>query len=136
MYVEFVNVYDEYKDIGLQMIGFPTNQFLELEPGSPAEIIAFARDTMQAKFPIMMKTDVNGPNAHAVFKHLRRNSPEFYNEKTGKIKNIPWNWAKFILDDQGNIIAYQHPRESLYHKIDLIEEKCGVRVMTTDQSDI
>lgn len=136
MYVEFVNVYDEYKDIGLQMIAFPTNQFLALEPGGPAEIIEFARGTMQAKMPIMAKTDVNGPEAHAVFKYLRRNSPEFYNEKTGKIKNIPWNWAKFILDEKGTIITYQHPRESLYHKIDLIEEVCGVRVMTTDQSDI
>ena len=98
MYVEFVNVFEEYKEFGLTLIAFPCNQFLKLEPGTDEEIYDFAREKMGVTFPIMKKCEVNGPDAHDVWKHLRRNTKEFYNEDTGKIKNIPWNWAKFYVN--------------------------------------
>ena len=57
--------------MGLQMLAFPCNQFLNLEPGCNDDIEKFIREDMGAAFPIMEKVEVNGPNTHAVFKHLR-----------------------------------------------------------------
>ena len=76
---------------------------------------------MEAKFPIMDKCDVNGELAHPIFKYLRRNTEGFYNPRTGKIRNIPWNFCKFILDEHGQILFYSNPRQSLYKNIDEIE---------------
>ena len=100
---------------------------MALEHNNIDEVIEFARVTMGAHFPLMEKCKVNGPDAHELWKHLRRNTPEFFNKQTGKIKNIPWMWTKFYVDVLGRIVAYQHPRESIYLKIDLIEEMIGVR---------
>ena len=97
--MELVNVYDEYKQYGVQIIGFPCAQFLFLEDKqTPEEMIEFARVKMGAQFPIMAKCDVNGPDAHPVYKYLRRVTGVFRNEETGKIRNIPWNFTRFFLD--------------------------------------
>ncbi len=69
---------------------------------------------MGSTFPLMQKCNVNGPDAHPLFKYLKRNWKPFYNAETGKIQNIPWAWAKFFLDSKGKIVLYQHPRESIY----------------------
>ena len=61
---------------------------------------------MGATFPIMEKCDVNGENAHIIFKKLRKNTECFYNKETGKIRSVPWNFAKFVLDEDGNVIMY------------------------------
>ena len=65
---------------------------------------------MGAHFPLLAKCDVNGQNAHEVFKFLRNNTECFKNLNTGKIKNIPWNFSKFIVDSEGNVIKYLNPR--------------------------
>lgn len=67
-YTELVNVYNEYNDHGLTVIAFPSNQFLSQEPGSNKEIEEYARITMKAHFPLMDKCDVNGKNAHPIWK--------------------------------------------------------------------
>jgi len=59
-YVELVNVFNEYAEHGLQVIAFPSNQFLRQEPKNNAEIEEYARLTMHAQFPLMDKCDVNG----------------------------------------------------------------------------
>lgn len=61
---------------------------------------------MGATFPLMKKCDVNGETAHQVFKYLRKTTDCFHNKQTGKIKNIPWNFAKFILDNNGDVVMY------------------------------
>ena len=82
---------------------------------------------MGATFPVMQKIDVNGETAHPVFKKLRKNTPCFHNTATGKIKNIPWNFTKFVVDETGKMVMYQNPRESLYRCIDEIEAVLGLR---------
>jgi hypothetical protein len=70
---------------------------------------------------------VNGPEAHQVFKQLRKKTKCFTNPTTGKIKNIPWNFAKFILDANGEVVIYSNPRQSLYKSIDEIEAILGLK---------
>lgn len=53
------------------------------------------------------------------------------NSETGKIKNIPWNYSKFIIDLDGEIVLYANPRKSLYTMIDLVEMELGLKVDTT-----
>lgn len=65
---------------------------------------------MGASFPLMEKAEVNGLNAHPVFKKLRKSTKCFYNTETGKIKNIPWNFSKFIIDQEGKVLIYSNPR--------------------------
>ena len=62
-YSELVTVYNEYSNHGIQLIGFPSNQFFQ-EQGSPAEIKKYAQETMNVTFPVMQKCDVNGPGTH------------------------------------------------------------------------
>lgn len=126
-YTELVNLYNEYSDHGLTVIAFPSNQFLSQEPGSNKEIEDYARVTMKAQFPLMDKCDVNGKNAHPVWKYIRKNIECFNNPQTGKIRNIPWNFSKFLVDENGNIIAYLNPRQSLYTIIDQIEVMIGLK---------
>ena len=89
---------------------------------------------MGATFPIMQRCLVNGQQAHPIFKILRKNTACFHNKENGKIKNIPWNFTKFIIDAQGTLIMYQNPRESLYNKIDEIECVLGLRGGPADKS--
>ena len=60
-------LYDEYKDQGLQVIGFPCNQFAEQEPGSSAEAESFCQINYGVKFPMFAKLDVNGEEAHPLY---------------------------------------------------------------------
>jgi hypothetical protein len=82
---------------------------------------------MGATFPLMDKCNVNGPETHEVFRLLRKKTNCFTNPKTGKIKNIPWNFAKFIIDANGEVVIYSNPRQSLYKSIDEIESLLGLK---------
>ena len=62
-----------------------------------------------------------------MFKALRKQTECFYNSETGKIKNIPWNFSKFVLDQEGKVVMYANPRESLYRNIDEIEAVLGLK---------
>ena len=72
-------------------------------------------------FPMFAKIDVNGKNAHEVFKYLRSECPDF-NYKSGKVKEIPWNFCKFILNKEGKFVRYLNPKESIFEARTLIEE--------------
>lgn len=91
-------MHEEYASFGMQVVVFPSDQFLGMEHNKPEEIIEYARKKMGATFPLMEKCLVNGEQAHPIFKCLRKQTPCFYNSETGKIKNIPFNFSKFILD--------------------------------------
>ena len=82
---------------------------------------------MGANFPLMEKTKVNGENAHPIWKRLRKKTSCFQNLETGKVRNIPWNFAKFIIDEKGEIVIYSNPRQSLYKSIDEIENILGIK---------
>jgi glutathione peroxidase len=100
-------LYRKFKDRGLALLGFPCNQFGGQEPGSAQEIDSFCRLQYDITFPMFMKIDVNGPNAHPLFRFLK-------SQKKGLLgtEAIKWNFTKFLVDGQGSVIARFGPRET------------------------
>jgi glutathione peroxidase len=100
-------LYRKFKDRGLVVLGFPCNQFGGQEPGSAQEIDSFCRQQYDITFPMFMKIDVNGPDAHPLFKFLK-------SQKKGLLgtEAIKWNFTKFLVDGPGNVIARFGPRET------------------------
>ena len=89
------NLYNEFKDDGLEIIGFPCNQFGKQEPGSAEEIKSFCDHKYDLSFQLSEKVEVNGSNAHPVFKYLK-------SELKGKLNDaIKWNFTKFLVDRNG-----------------------------------
>ncbi|MDI2027955.1 glutathione peroxidase [Saccharopolyspora sp. TS4A08] len=112
----------EFADKGLRIVGFPCNQFLGQEPGTDEQIQEFCRLTYDVTFPVLGKIDVNGPEAAPLFAHLRAEAPgdwgphhgEFYDKISAVTPatepgDIVWNFTKFLLDDQGEVLARYEP---------------------------
>lgn len=111
-----------YKDQGLEIIGFPSNQFLEQEPGSSEEIVSFCKINYGVTFELSQKMDVRGESADPLFKFLAEKAPfEGYDVKTeGGAKmqgflgeklphllegnDIKWNFTKFLVNKKGDVI--------------------------------
>ncbi|CAH1764564.1 2660_t:CDS:2 [Entrophospora sp. SA101] len=93
-------LYQQFKDQGFVVLGFPCNQFGSQEPGTNEEIIEFCSMNYNVSFPIMSKVDVNGDNAHPVYKYLK-------SQKSGiaGIKAVKWNFEKFLIDKNGNVVS-------------------------------
>lgn len=118
-------LYQKYKDKGLVIIGFPCDQFAHQEPGSDAEIEEFCRLNHGVTFPLMKKTDVNGPQEHPVFTYLKEAAPaEEYkglkakatqkmlktlSKSVEKESDILWNFTKFMINRDGSIIKRYAP---------------------------
>jgi glutathione peroxidase len=113
--------YDKWSSKGLEIIAFPCNQFGKQEPGTPEEIDAFIRDKYSCKFPIMEKVEVNGENTHPVYAFLRNNS-ELYDSKTDLTEEISWNFAKFIVSQEGKVLKYFNPKISAKTALEFMEE--------------
>ena len=79
------------------VIGFPCNQFGNQEPGTTEEIKAFCTNIYGITFPISQKVEVNGPNAHEIYKYCKENSG---------VTNIGWNFEKFLVSTSGSITHY------------------------------
>lgn len=91
-------LYKDYKDKGLEILGFPCNQFGAQEPGSADEIGEFCQINYGVSFKMFEKIDVNGPNTHPIFKFLKE-------EKGGILgDDIKWNFTKFLIGKDGNVI--------------------------------
>jgi glutathione peroxidase len=92
-------LYQTHKDKGFVILGFPCNQFGSQEPGSEKEIEQFCSINYGVSFPMFAKIDVNGDNTHPLYKYLK-------SEKPGTLgtKKIKWNFAKFLVDREGNVI--------------------------------
>lgn len=90
-------IYDEYKDQGFEILGFPCNDFGGQEPGSNEEIAEFCSLNFGVNFPMFDKVKVLGDDKHPLFEMLTNN------EKTGK-SDIKWNFEKFIIDKEGNLV--------------------------------
>lgn len=97
-YAGLQELYDSYRDQGLVVLGFPCNQFGNQEPGDAGEIGAFCEKNYGVSFPMFAKVDVNGDDAHPLYKWLR-------NEKGGVLGDkIKWNFTKFLLGRDGQVI--------------------------------
>ena len=91
-------LYRTYVDRGLVVLGFPCDQFGHQEPGNEEEIATFCERNFGVTFPLFAKVDVNGRDAHPLYQWLR-------SEKSGMVGNkIRWNFTKFLIDPDGNVV--------------------------------
>lgn len=97
-YAGLQKLYDEFKDKGLVVLGFPCNQFASQEPGSEEEIGAFCRKNYGVNFPMMSKIDVNGANTHKVYQWLKGRKSQI------GFQAIKWNFEKFLVNKNGEVV--------------------------------
>jgi glutathione peroxidase len=100
-------LWQQYRDRGLVVMGFPCDQFGHQEPGDEAEIMNFCSLTYDVDFPMFSKIDVNGANAHPLWKWLKE-------EKSGLlgIGAIKWNFSKFLVGRDGQVIKRYAPQDT------------------------
>lgn len=97
-------VYRQYKDRGLVILGFPCNQFAGQEPGSSAEIAEFCSLTYDVTFPVFQRIDVNGEEAHPLYKWLKAEAPGLLGSEA-----IKWNFTKFLIGRDGKVAERYAP---------------------------
>lgn len=106
-YKELEELYREYNDKGLEILGFPCNQFGSQEPGNNEEIYSFCSTKYNVTFPMFSKIDVNGPNTHELYSYLKKKAPGILGTEL-----IKWNFTKFLVDKNGNVVKRYVPLES------------------------
>jgi len=92
-------LYRDYVERGLVILGFPCNQFGSQDPGSNEEIGEFCQVNYGVTFPMHAKIEVNGANAHPLYVHLKEAKPGLLGTE-----GIKWNFTKFLVDRQGNVV--------------------------------
>jgi glutathione peroxidase len=97
-YAGLERLYKKYRERDLEVLGFPCNQFGRQEPGAPAEIAAFCQQNYGVSFPLFDKVEVNGANAHPLFKWLTQIAPGLLGTRA-----IKWNFTKFLLGRGGSV---------------------------------
>ncbi|EED31511.1 glutathione peroxidase [gamma proteobacterium NOR5-3] len=98
------SVYEEHKDQGFTILGFPCNQFGSQDPGSNDEIMEFCQLNYGVSFPMFGKIDVNGDDADPLFKHLKQAAPGALGSQ-----RIKWNFTKFLVNRQGDVVKRYAP---------------------------
>ena len=112
-------LYETYRAQGLEVLGFPANEFLAQEPGSNEEIAAFCRGTFGVQFPMFAKIVVKGEGQHPLYQRLTTAIPTAQALEDGKLKDrlaakglidgqasdITWNFEKFLVNKQGEVVA-------------------------------
>lgn len=104
-YEGLVKLHDEFHDQGFSVLGVPCNQFLGQEPGSADEIREFCSTTYGVDFPLAEKVEVNGENRHPLYEELTAVADD-----EGHTGDIRWNFEKFLVDADGNIVARFAPQ--------------------------
>ena len=99
-------LYEQFKDRGFVVLGFPCNQFGQQEPGGEAEIEQFCTRNFSVTFPMFAKIDVNGANAHPLYQYLK-------SENSGILgtEAIKWNFTKFLVGPDGTVLKRYAPSE-------------------------
>ena len=109
----------KYKDRGLVVIGFPCYQFMNQDPGSDEEISGFCQLNFGVTFQMMKKVDVNGENAHPIFKYLKKETGGFITDA------VKWNFTKFLISRDGKSIERFAPITSPSKMEKAIEKLLG-----------
>lgn len=99
-------LYQKYKEKGLVILGFPCNQFANQEPGDASSISETCSLNYGVTFQMFSKIDVNGPDAHPLYKFLKKKLPGFLSD------NIKWNFTKFLIDSSGNPVKRFGPTDT------------------------
>ncbi len=137
-YDELQDLYELHQKDGLEILDFPCNQFANQAPGSDEEIHSFCTGRYGITFPQFAKIDVNGENAIPLYKYLTANTKfEGFSGPMGLVLkvavkkndkdyknngNIKWNFTKFLIDREGNIVARFEPTEQLSNVKAKVEE--------------
>ncbi|MET0203842.1 MAG: glutathione peroxidase [Casimicrobiaceae bacterium] len=100
-------LYQKYHGKGLEVLGFPCNQFGAQEPGSEAEIEQFCEINYGVTFPMFAKIDVNGKNTAPVYEYLKAAKPGLLGSEA-----IKWNFTKFLVDRGGKVVARFAPNDT------------------------
>ena len=117
------SLYRDESGRGLEILGFPSNQFMGQEPGTNEEIQDFCKTTYDVTFPVFAKIDVNGDNADPLYKYLREEAPgdwgpaygDFYNRlsairaEADGTDEVKWNFTKFLIGRDGTVIKRYEP---------------------------
>ncbi len=100
-------LYRKYREEGFSVLGFPCDQFGHQEPGDEAEIKSFCALRYDVTFPLFAKIEVNGDDAHPLYRFLK-------SEKKGLLGSeaIKWNFTKFLVDRQGNVVKRYAPQDT------------------------
>jgi len=110
-------LYEQYKERGFVVLGFPCNQFKNQEPGSNEEIQEFCKVNYGVTFPVFAKVDVNGKDTHPLFEHLKEKA-----RGLGGTKAVKWNFTKFLVDREGNVVKRFAPSTPPEKCVDDIEK--------------
>ena len=102
-YAQLQELHEEFKDKGLVVIGFPSNDFGGQEPGSESDIMAFCEKNFGVTFPMMSKVTVKGREPHPVYAWLTSKQANGVQDAT-----VKWNFHKFLIDEQGRLVG-DHP---------------------------
>lgn len=104
-YEQLEQLQKTYGDRNFTVLGVPCNQFMGQEPGTADEIETFCSTTYGVTFPLTEKIDVNGDQRHALFAELSQAA-----DAEGVDGDIRWNFEKFVIDREGNVVARFHPK--------------------------
>ena len=100
-------LWETYRDRGLVVLGFPSNEFGGQDPGSNDEIASFCQLNYGVSFPMMGKTEVNGSGAHPLYQWLTREAPGLLGSTS-----IKWNFTKFLVGRDGQVIRRYAPQDA------------------------
>jgi glutathione peroxidase len=100
-------MYEKYKDDGLEILGFPCNQFGKQDPGSNDEIMEFCQLNYGVSFPMFGKIEVNGSGADPLFQYLKKEAPGALGTQ-----GIKWNFTKFLIDPAGKVVKRYAPKDT------------------------
>ena len=103
-YAGLERLHERFADRGFAVLGFPCNQFMGQEPGTPEEIAEFCSTTYGVTFPLFEKIDVNGDGRHPLYGTLTEAA-----DAEGKAGDIQWNFEKFLVDPNGEVVARFRP---------------------------
>jgi glutathione peroxidase len=113
-------LWEDYRERGLVVVGFPCNQFGAQDPGSNGEIAAFCERNYGVGFPMMSKVDVNGERADPLFQWLKKAAPGMLGSEA-----IKWNFTKFLVGRDGQVIKRYAPNEEPENMRRDIEQALG-----------
>lgn len=100
-------LFEQYRERGLLVLGFPCDQFGHQEPGNETEINSFCEMNFGVSFPLFAKIDVNGKEAHPLFAHLKTAAPGLLGSES-----VKWNFTKFLVDREGRVVSRYAPATS------------------------
>ena len=115
-YTGLEKLYEDFKEQDFVVLGFPSNQFKEQEPGSDNDIKSFCEINYGVTFPLFSKVDVNGEDAHDLFKYIRKETKGLLGD------SVKWNFTKFLVDRNGQVIKRFAPQTSPDKLVDDIKK--------------